>query len=129
MVFIMMPPLGLFAVPGSYAMLSSYLIMKVFKRYRPEMDKDPLLEIQEIEAKKEEERRRQRFNSMTAEKNDNPDIIEGEAVTESDAFWAIQKEDEEIITDENIFDDENDGKSKGDIVERNRAKEPPALRS
>ena len=48
-----------FVTPGVYAMLSSYMIMRVFKKYRPEMDKDPRLEIQEIEAQKAEERRRQ----------------------------------------------------------------------
>jgi len=47
-----------FAAAGVYAMLSSYMIMRVFKKYRPEMDKDPRLEIQEIEAQKAEERRR-----------------------------------------------------------------------
>jgi uncharacterized membrane protein YesL len=47
-----------FVAPGIYAMLSSYMIMRVFKKYRPEMDKDPRLEIQEIEAQKAEERRR-----------------------------------------------------------------------
>ena len=46
-----------FAAPGVYAMLASYMIMRVFKKYRPEMDKDPRLEIQEIEAQKAEERR------------------------------------------------------------------------
>ena len=46
-----------FFIPGIFGMLSSHLIMRVFKKYRPEMDKDPILEIQEIEAKKAEERR------------------------------------------------------------------------
>jgi len=115
LVFYMMPPLGLFLVPGSYAMLSSYLIMKIIKKYRPEIDKDPVLEIQEIEAQKEEERRRQRFNSSANSQSESNDGSEGEIITESDAFWAIQEEDEEIITADNIFDDENDGKDKGDI--------------
>lgn len=35
---------------GLYAWLSSYLIVRVFKRYRPEMDKDPLMEILEEES-------------------------------------------------------------------------------
>jgi len=48
----------LFAVPGIYAMLTSYMIMRIFKRYRPEIDKDPRLEIAEIEARKAEERRK-----------------------------------------------------------------------
>jgi len=53
-----------FLIPGIYAMLSSYLIMRIFKRYRPEMDKDPILEIQEIEAQKAEERRKRDISTM-----------------------------------------------------------------
>lgn len=49
-------PLIIFA-PGIYAMGTSYLIMKVFKKHRPEMDKDPMLEIQEFERQRDEERR------------------------------------------------------------------------
>jgi len=63
--FGIMPPLAIFLAPGAYAMLSSYMIMKIFKKYRPEMDKDPILEIQEIEAEKAEERRRQRIGYIT----------------------------------------------------------------
>jgi uncharacterized membrane protein YesL len=37
---------------GLYAWLSSYMIMRVFKKYRPEMDKNPMLELQEIEAER-----------------------------------------------------------------------------
>ncbi|MCL2357290.1 MAG: galactose-1-epimerase [Defluviitaleaceae bacterium] len=44
-------------VPGIYAMAASYLIMRVFKKHRPEMDKDPFLEIQEFERQRDEERR------------------------------------------------------------------------
>ncbi|MDR0273702.1 MAG: DUF624 domain-containing protein [Clostridiales bacterium] len=47
----------LFLIPGIYAMAASYLIMKIFKRYRPEMDRDPILELQEIEQKRAEEKR------------------------------------------------------------------------
>ncbi|MCL2577137.1 MAG: DUF624 domain-containing protein [Defluviitaleaceae bacterium] len=47
----------IFAIPGIYGMLSSVLIMRVFKKYRPEMDKDPILELQEIERKRAEEKR------------------------------------------------------------------------
>lgn len=53
-----------FLAPGAYAMASSYLIMRVFKRYRPEMDKDPRLEIQEIEAEKAAARRRASFERL-----------------------------------------------------------------
>jgi len=56
--------LVLFAAPGIYAMLSSYMIMRVFRKYRPEMDKDPRIEIQEIEAQKAEERRSRGISTM-----------------------------------------------------------------
>ncbi|MCL1878701.1 MAG: galactose-1-epimerase [Defluviitaleaceae bacterium] len=49
-------PLLLF-IPGIYAMAASYLIMKVFKKHRPEMDKDPMLELREFERQRDEERR------------------------------------------------------------------------
>jgi len=115
--FDMMPPLALFLGPGAYAWLSSMMIMRIFKRYRPEMDKDPVLEIQEIEAAKELERRRQRFSSAKTKETDGE---ETEIKTEADAFWAIQEEDAEVVTAENIFDDENDGQGKGDIWSRLR---------
>jgi len=51
-------PLLFFVAPGLYAMFSSYMIVRVFKKYHPDMDKDPMLEIQEIEAAKAEERRK-----------------------------------------------------------------------
>jgi len=77
--FDLMPPLAIFLAPGAYAMLSSYMIMKIFKKYRPEMDKDPVLEIQEIEAQKAEERRRQSFGykAENAEEPEEPmdDIV------------------------------------------------------
>ena len=50
-------PFLIFLAPGIYAVLSSYMLVKVFKRYRPEMDKNPILELQEIEAKLEEAKR------------------------------------------------------------------------
>jgi len=58
---IQFPPL-LIVTPGLYAWLASYMIMRVFKKYRPEMDKDPMLEIAEIEAARADEKRRQEFN-------------------------------------------------------------------
>lgn len=51
------PPL-LLVGPGLYAWLASYIIMRIFKKYRPEMDQDPMIEIMEIEARKQENRRR-----------------------------------------------------------------------
>jgi len=51
----------IFAAPGVYAILSSYMIMRVFKKYRPEIDKDPRLEIAEIEAAKAAARRKKDF--------------------------------------------------------------------
>ena len=114
--FFVMPPLALFLAPGMYAWLSSHLIMKIFKKYRPEMDKDPMLEIQEIEAQRELERRKQRFNSVTSKKDENDTgTSETEIANETDAFWAITEEDAEAVTPGSIFDDENDGKDKGDI--------------
>ena len=121
--FFIMPPLALFLAPGAYAWLSSYMIMKIFKKYRPEMDKDPVLEIQEIEAQKELERRQQRFKSM---KKDN----DGEAPDENDAFWAVQESDE--MAAESIGSDE-DAEDKGDIWTQLReagdleTKEPDAI--
>jgi uncharacterized membrane protein YesL len=65
--FFQFPPL-LLVTPGLYAWLASYMIMKVFKKYRPEMDKDPMVEIAEIEAKKAEERwKRERESSNREE--------------------------------------------------------------
>lgn len=57
--------------PGAYAILSSYLIMRVFKKYRPEMDKDPVLEIQELEVQKAEERRRRGISTFAAPDEDD----------------------------------------------------------
>jgi len=71
-------PFVLFIGPGVYAMLASYSIMRVFKKYRPEMDKDPLLEIQEIEAQKAEDRRARGISML--EDEDAPDIISEENV-------------------------------------------------
>jgi len=62
----------LFMTPGIYGMLASYLIMRVFKKYRPEMDKDPILELQEIEKQRAEEKRRRELGlGFTAEGEDN----------------------------------------------------------
>jgi len=108
--FFVMPPLALFVAPGAYAWLSSFMIMRIFKKYRPEMDKDPVLEIQEIEAQKELDRRKQRFNSAANSKEEGDIIIKDE----TDAFWAIQEEDAVAVTSENIFDDA-DNETKGDI--------------
>jgi len=54
---VMMMGFLLFVAPGVYAILSSYLLMRVFKKYRPEMDKNPMVELAEIEAQKQEDRR------------------------------------------------------------------------
>jgi len=60
-------PVIFFAAPGIYGMGAAYMIMRVFKKYRPEMDRDPRAEIQEIEAQKDEERRLARINMMDEE--------------------------------------------------------------
>jgi len=60
-------PILVIFVPGVYAMLASHLVMRMLKKYRPEMDKDPLLEVQELEAQKAEERRLQAISSRVVE--------------------------------------------------------------
>ena len=86
--FLAMPHLAIFVGPGIYAWLSSYMIMRIFKRYRPEMDKDPVLEIQEIEAQKTEERRKRSIGSM---QTDNADEVVDEAAVEA-ALWTSLSE-------------------------------------
>ena len=54
-------------IPGTYAMLASYLIIKVFRKYRPEIDKDPMLEAQELEQQIAEDRRVKEFSSADIE--------------------------------------------------------------
>ena len=66
-------PIMFFVAPGLYGLLSSYMVMRVFKKYRPEMDRDPVLEIQEIEAKKADERRLQDIKAAQAALEDVPD--------------------------------------------------------
>jgi len=61
---------ALFVAPGVYAMLSSYMLMRVFKKYRPEMDKDPVLELQEIETRRAEERRWQDIGTIKENEED-----------------------------------------------------------
>jgi len=80
-----------FAAPGIYAMLSSYMIMRVFKKYRPEMDKDPRLEIQEIEAQKAEERRNRAISVM----DEDSDTEAFEINSEDSTIDIIEVEDEE----------------------------------
>ncbi|MCL2603752.1 MAG: DUF624 domain-containing protein [Defluviitaleaceae bacterium] len=80
LLFFRFPPLILVA-PGLYAWLSSYMIMKVFKKYRPEMDRDPSAEIAEIEAKKAEERwKRERETPAPTNtgESEEDDIIDAE---------------------------------------------------
>jgi uncharacterized membrane protein YesL len=62
----------LFLIPGIYAMISSYLIMRVFKKYRPEMDRDPMLELQEIEAKRAEEKRLAEIGKIHTPEGEEP---------------------------------------------------------
>lgn len=76
----LLPPL-IFLVPGIYAIISSYLIMRVFKKYRPEMDRDPVLELQEIERQRAEEKRRAELG-LPPEDTDN--IIEENFEEEQD---------------------------------------------
>jgi uncharacterized membrane protein YesL len=98
-VLFMFPPLLLIA-PGLYAWMASILIMKIFKRYRPEMDKDPVLEIAEIEAQKAAERRR-----STGENEETITEDTGELVT--NAVKNVAKGNEETLTEDtgDSFDD------------------------
>ena len=61
---------AIFAAPGTYAMLSSIMLMKIFKKYRPEMDRDPIVELQEIESKKAEERRKALIGMQNIQNSD-----------------------------------------------------------
>jgi len=47
-----------FLAPGIYGMATSYMVMRIFRKYRPEIDPDPIAELQEIEAERAEERRK-----------------------------------------------------------------------
>jgi len=80
LMFDIMPPIALFLGPGVYAWLSSLMIMRIFKKYRPEMDRDPVLEIQEIEAQKAEERRKRSIGTINEEK-------EADEVADESALW------------------------------------------
>jgi uncharacterized membrane protein YesL len=52
----------LLLAPGIYAMLASVMIMKIFRKYRPEIDPDPMLELQELEKERTEKKRRAELN-------------------------------------------------------------------
>jgi uncharacterized membrane protein YesL len=82
-----MYPIAFFIAIGLYAWLSSYMIMRVFKKYRPEMDRDPRLEIAEIEAKKEQEAREARWG-LTGEKEEEIEM----RPWEKRPFWETQVE-------------------------------------
>ncbi|MCL2527308.1 MAG: hypothetical protein FWE42_02725, partial [Defluviitaleaceae bacterium] len=87
--FMVAPPLAIFLAPGLYGLLAAYMIIRVFKRYRPEMDKDPVLEIQEIEAAKAEERRRRDIGFIGG----GGEFQEGEGVD----FWtSVERENNQI---------------------------------
>ena len=78
---VFMFPLMIFLGPGAYAMLSSLMLIRVFKIYRPEMDKDPVLEIQEIEAKKAEERRQSQIAAYGSRSEDSAEPADEEPKT------------------------------------------------
>jgi len=106
--FLVMPPIALFLAPGLYGLLASYMIMRVFKKYRPEMDKDPVLEIQEIEAQRAEERRKRNYglkNEAEATEGYTEEIIEDET-----DIWAKMARNEPITSEhkpeEDIHDEE-----------------------
>ena len=64
------PPL-VFFTPGISAMLASYLIMKIFRKYRPEMDKEPFLELQELEQQRAEQKRLELLNNSANSHTEN----------------------------------------------------------
>jgi len=99
--FIQMPPL-LIVIPGVYAWLASILIMKVFKKYRPEMDRDPALELAEIEARLAEERRRRDLGLDPLEPEGEETVSdEDEETNRADDFWAdIETNEQEDKTNE-----------------------------
>ena len=88
---LMFPPF-LFVGPGAYAMLSSIMLVKVFKKYRPEMDRDPVIELQEIEAMKAEARRKALIGTYaergedegTDGNNNEPTVIDAVAETQTE---------------------------------------------
>ena len=92
--FFWMPPLAMFLAPGMYAWLSSQMIMRIFKKYRPEIDKDPILEIQEIEAQMAEERRKQGYKSSF-----NSEVVD-EATEEIETIVEALPEDEPAEVDD-----------------------------
>ena len=83
-IYIVPLPLVFFLGPGMYGWLSSHMIMKVFKKYRPEMDKDPVLEIQEIEAQRAEEKRRRSIGTMS---ENEIDVEEIDIAKQEAALW------------------------------------------
>jgi uncharacterized membrane protein YesL len=62
-------PLFIFFAMGLYVWLSSYLIMLVFQKYRPDMDIDPRIELAQIEEEKEKARR-EKIREEIGSKND-----------------------------------------------------------
>jgi len=92
--FFIMPPVALFLAPGLYGLLASYMIMRIFKKYRPEMDKDPVLEIQEIEIQRAEEKRKQAYGrkSEGEESIDNTvEVVEAEVEEDADIWTKMAR--------------------------------------
>lgn len=114
--FHLMPPLALFLAPGLYATLASYMIMRIFKRYRPEMDKDPVLEIQEIEAQKAEERRKRDIGHIESGDGDLAGAAYGEInetkgtkeTEEETDIWAKMAQNEQTTSKPEDIDNEPD---------------------
>ena len=89
--FLVIPPLAIFLAPGVYAWLASQMVVKILKIYRPELDRDPMVEIQEIEAKKIEERRKRSIGTIAATEEDikinDTETIDEELTYEPANIW------------------------------------------
>ncbi|MCL2216967.1 MAG: galactose-1-epimerase [Defluviitaleaceae bacterium] len=89
-----MQPLIFFAAPGVYALLASYMLMRIFKRYRPEMDRDPALEVAEMEAERAEARRRTEFtageNEIIINENQGGDFNMATQQTQKEAIRTMR---------------------------------------
>jgi len=122
--FFIVPPIALFLAPGIYAWLSSHMIMRIIKKYRPEVDRDPVLEIQEIEARKIEERRKRSIGSISSNSSHESDEIEQTediwttlANTEPDPDPIVEDISAENIIKQTVSDDGSYSAQNASIVE------------
>ena len=76
--FYVYPIISLFLVPGAYAYLTSFMIMRIFKKYAPEMDSDIsadgkniLEEKHRLEKEQEEQEQKQKEQNANQAEADN----------------------------------------------------------